>query len=113
MNELTTNSVAHGGGRGTLAMWSESGPAAGSGWLRPAAGSGWLGPAAGSGRLGRGVVVAEVRDRGRAERPLSGRVPPAADHLGGRGLVLVNYVSDLVRVHTSPAGTTVRVYLAY
>jgi anti-sigma regulatory factor (Ser/Thr protein kinase) len=82
VNELTTNAVTHGGGRGMLAVWSEP-----------------------------GLVAAEVQDEGRAVQPLSGRVPPAPDRLGGRGLVLVNYVSDLVRVHTAPTGTTVRVYL--
>jgi anti-sigma regulatory factor (Ser/Thr protein kinase) len=82
VNELTTNAVTHGGGRGTLAVWSEP-----------------------------GLVAAEVHDGGRAVAPLSGRVPPAPERLGGRGLVLVNYVSDLVRVHTAPTGTTVRVYL--
>jgi anti-sigma regulatory factor (Ser/Thr protein kinase) len=82
VNELTTNAIVHGAGRGALSVWSEP-----------------------------GLVVAEVRDAGRAEQRLAGRVPPTPDRLGGRGLVLVNYVSDLVRVHTSPAGTTVRVYL--
>jgi anti-sigma regulatory factor (Ser/Thr protein kinase) len=82
VNELTTNAVAHGGGHGTLAVWSEP-----------------------------GLVAAEVRDEGRAVQPLSGRVPPAPDRLGGRGLVLVNYVCDLVRVHTLTTGTTVRIYL--
>jgi anti-sigma regulatory factor (Ser/Thr protein kinase) len=82
VNELTTNAVTHGGGHGTLTVWSEP-----------------------------GTVAAEVRDAGRAVSPLAGRVPPAPDRLGGRGLVLVNYVSDLVRVHTSPCGTTVRLYL--
>ena len=82
VNELTTNAVMHGAGRGTLSVWSEP-----------------------------GLVAAEVTDKGQAAQPLAGRVPPAPDRLGGRGLALVNYVSDLVRVHTSPAGTTIRLYL--
>jgi anti-sigma regulatory factor (Ser/Thr protein kinase) len=82
VNELVTNAVTHGAGRGTLSVWSEA-----------------------------GVVAAEVTDKGRAVQPLAGRVPPTPERLGGRGLALVNYVSDLVRVHTSPAGTTVRLYL--
>lgn len=82
VNELITNAVTHGAGRGTLSVWSEP-----------------------------GLVAAEVTDRGRAVQPLAGRVPPAPDRRGGRGLALVNYVSDLVRVHTSLAGTTVRLYL--
>ena len=82
VNELATNAVVHGAGSGTLAVWVEP-----------------------------GQVAVEVRDAGRASQRLAGRVPPAPDRLGGRGLVLVNYVSDLVRVHTGPAGTTVRIYL--
>lgn len=82
VNELITNAVMHGAGRGTLSVWSEP-----------------------------GLVAAEVTDKGQAAQPLAGRVPPAPDRLGGRGLALVNYVSDLVRVHTSPAGTTIRLYL--
>ncbi|MGK5638665.1 anti-sigma factor RsbA family regulatory protein [Streptomyces sp. URMC 126] len=80
--ELTTNSVIHGGGRGTLAVWSEA-----------------------------GHVVCEVRDAGRLTDPLAGRRPPEPGQLGGRGLMLVHYVSDLVRLHTGDDGTTVRFYL--
>jgi anti-sigma regulatory factor (Ser/Thr protein kinase) len=82
VNELTTNAVMHGGGRGTLSVWSEP-----------------------------GLVAADVSDAGRAAQQLAGRCLPGPDLLGGRGLTLVNYISDLVRVHTSPAGTTVRLYL--
>ncbi|MFF1445833.1 anti-sigma factor RsbA family regulatory protein [Streptomyces sp. NPDC058295] len=80
--ELTTNSVVHGAGRGTLAVWARA-----------------------------GQVVCEVRDAGRLSDPLAGRRPPARGQIGGRGLMLVHYVADLVRVHTSDEGTTVRFYL--
>ncbi|MFD3838251.1 anti-sigma factor RsbA family regulatory protein [Streptomyces sp. NPDC058642] len=80
--ELTTNSVVHGGGRGTLAIWAE-----------------------------QGQLVCEVRDAGRMTDPLAGRRPPERDQLGGRGLMLVHYVADLVRVHADDDGTTVRFYL--
>ncbi|MGC9438286.1 anti-sigma factor RsbA family regulatory protein [Streptomyces sp. WG5] len=80
--ELTTNSVVHGGGHGTLAIWAEA-----------------------------GQVVCEVRDRGRLTDPLAGRRPPEHGQIGGRGLLLVHYVADLVRVHTMDDGTTVRFYL--
>ncbi|MEU6682761.1 anti-sigma factor RsbA family regulatory protein [Streptomyces sp. NPDC046832] len=80
--ELTTNSVVHGGGRGTLAVWAE-----------------------------QGQLVCEVRDAGRLADPLAGRRPPERGQLGGRGLMLVHYVADLVRVHTGYDGTTVRFYL--
>ncbi|MFF6999833.1 anti-sigma factor RsbA family regulatory protein [Streptomyces sp. NPDC008313] len=80
--ELTTNSVVHGGGSGTLRVWSEE----------------------------RRVVV-EVRDRGQLKDPLAGRRPPPRAQCGGRGLLLVNLLTDLVRLHTDPDGTTVRCYL--
>ncbi|WP_327313233.1 anti-sigma factor RsbA family regulatory protein [Streptomyces sp. NBC_01235] len=80
--ELTTNSVVHGGGRGTLAVWAEA-----------------------------GQIVCEVRDAGRLADPLAGRRPPERGQIGGRGLMLVHYVSDLVRLHTADDGTTVRFYV--
>ncbi|MFF7359120.1 anti-sigma factor RsbA family regulatory protein [Streptomyces filipinensis] len=81
--ELTTNSVVHGGGHGTLAIWAE-----------------------------QEQLVIEVRDAGRLTDPLAGRRPPERGQVGGRGLMLVNYVSDLVRVHAGDDGTTVRFYLS-
>ncbi|MEU1006930.1 anti-sigma factor RsbA family regulatory protein [Streptomyces sp. NPDC005890] len=80
--ELTTNSVVHGGGTGALTVWSEG-----------------------------GYVLCEVRDKGRLSDPLAGRRPAARDQRGGRGLLLVNLLSDLVRTHTAPEGTTIRSYL--
>ncbi|MFI1719711.1 anti-sigma factor RsbA family regulatory protein [Streptomyces sp. NPDC020489] len=81
--ELTTNSVVHGGGAGTLRVWSED-----------------------------GYALCEVRDAGRLADPLAGRRPPARDQRGGRGLLLVNLVADLVRTHTGEDGTTVRCWFA-
>ncbi|MFK0118520.1 anti-sigma factor RsbA family regulatory protein [Streptomyces sp. NPDC090994] len=81
--ELTTNSVVHGGGAGALRVWAED-----------------------------GYVVCEVRDSGRLADPLAGRRPAARDQRGGRGLLLVNLVSDLVRTHTGPDGTAVRCWFA-
>ncbi|MFI5688344.1 anti-sigma factor RsbA family regulatory protein [Streptomyces sp. NPDC051636] len=81
--ELTTNSVVHGGGSGRLRVWAEG-----------------------------GYVVCEVRDKGRLTDPLAGRRPASRDQRGGRGLLLVNLVADLVRLHTGEDGTTVRCYLA-
>ncbi|WP_405892182.1 sensor histidine kinase [Streptomyces sp. NBC_00104] len=80
--ELTTNSVVHGGGSGTLRIWAEG-----------------------------EQIACEVRDGGRLADPLAGRRPPARDQLGGRGLMLVHYISDLVRLHTAQDSTTIRFYL--
>ncbi|WSQ08810.1 sensor histidine kinase [Streptomyces sp. NBC_01231] len=81
--ELTTNSVVHGGGSGALRVWAQD-----------------------------GNVVCEVRDKGRLADPLAGRRPASRDQRGGRGLLMVNLVSDLVRMHTGAAGTTVRCWFA-
>ncbi|MET8775391.1 sensor histidine kinase [Nocardia sp. NPDC050713] len=82
VGELTTNSVVHGGGSGTCAIWAE-----------------------------QGQLVCEVRDGGRLTDPLAGRRPPQPGQVGGRGLILVHYMADLVRVHTGGDGTTIRFYL--
>ncbi|MEV0585673.1 anti-sigma factor RsbA family regulatory protein [Nonomuraea sp. NPDC050310] len=82
VGELAANSLVHGGGRGTLAIWAEA-----------------------------GQVVAEVRDAGRLSDPLAGRRPRREDQTGGRGLMLVHFVADLVRVHTTEDGTAIRFYL--
>jgi anti-sigma regulatory factor (Ser/Thr protein kinase) len=80
--ELTTNSVVHGGGSGVLRVWADG-----------------------------GQVVCEVRDQGNLDDPLAGRRPPARDRLGGRGLLLVHSLADLVRIHTGPDATAVRCYI--
>ncbi|MFE6521024.1 anti-sigma factor RsbA family regulatory protein [Streptomyces sp. NPDC057794] len=81
--ELTTNSVVHGGGTGVLRVWSED-----------------------------GHVVCEVRDEGRLADVLAGRRPVPRDQRGGRGMLLVNLIADLVRVHRGDRGTTVRCWFA-
>lgn len=80
--ELAENSIAHGGGVGVLRIWS-----------------------------GDGHLVCEVRDAGTLTDPLAGRRPAGPRQLHGRGLLLVNHIADLVRVHTGPAGTTTRIHL--
>jgi anti-sigma regulatory factor (Ser/Thr protein kinase) len=79
-SELATNSVRHGGGAGTLALWSEP-----------------------------GAAVVEVSDAGQIADPLTGRRRPELHQHGGRGIYLVNQLCDLVQLRSSPAGTTVRI----
>jgi anti-sigma regulatory factor (Ser/Thr protein kinase) len=79
-SELATNSIRHGGGNGSLAMWLEP-----------------------------GAVVIEFSDAGRLLDPLTGRLTPSLELEGGRGLYLVNQLCDLVAVRSSDDGTTVRV----
>lgn len=82
VNEITTNSVRHGGGRGTLAAWFED-----------------------------DALVFEVRDAGRIEQPLAGRRRPAPGQLGGYGLWLAHQICDLVQVRTFCAGNVVRLHM--
>jgi anti-sigma regulatory factor (Ser/Thr protein kinase) len=80
VNELATNSVLHGGGRGILRSWRAN-----------------------------GSVVWEIRDSGRLERPLLGREIPSEAAANGRGLWLANQVCDLVQMRSDDDGSTVRV----
>lgn len=80
-NELATNSVRHGGGRGTLRLWRDGGD-----------------------------VVCEVRDSGLVTDPLIGRRQPTTDGRGGAGLWIANQVCDLVQIRSAPeTGTSVRI----
>lgn len=81
-SELAANSVAHGGGTGTLRLWCED-----------------------------DHLLAEVEDRGLIEEPLVGRLRPDISQEGGRGLWLANQLCDLVQIRSGPAGTTVRLHL--
>jgi anti-sigma regulatory factor (Ser/Thr protein kinase) len=82
VDELATNSLRHGGGRGTLRIWRDA-----------------------------GALVCEVRDAGHIEDPLVGRERPALDRDGGRGLWMVNQLCDLVQLRSFPTGAVVRVHV--
>ncbi|TDE57409.1 sensor histidine kinase [Nonomuraea mesophila] len=79
--ELGANSLDHGGGSGTIKVWTTD-----------------------------GRLVCEVGDAGHITDPLAGRSPVDPRQAGSRGLLIVNLLSDLVRVHSTPEGTAVRVY---
>jgi anti-sigma regulatory factor (Ser/Thr protein kinase) len=83
VGELTANSLAHGGGSGTLRTWTE-----------------------------HGRLCVEVSDAGHLTDPLAGRIPAGLRDDGGRGLLLAQHLSDLVRIYTTPEGTTIRAYFA-
>ncbi|MFC4031910.1 anti-sigma factor RsbA family regulatory protein [Streptomyces polygonati] len=83
VSELTTNSVLHGGGYGVIRLWAEN-----------------------------GQLACEVKDRGRISDPLAGRLEPPVGRPGGRGLLMVHQLADLVRDHTGPEGTAIRCYFA-
>lgn len=82
VGELVARSLVHGAGTGTLRIWAQ-----------------------------RGYLVCEVRHSGHINDPLADR--PLADprRPDGRGLLLVNHLSDLVEQHSCAQGTTTRVYL--
>jgi anti-sigma regulatory factor (Ser/Thr protein kinase) len=82
VNELVTNSIEHARTRCALRVWVED-----------------------------GHLVGEVSDSGRLDDPLAGRRPAPPDQERGRGLLLVNHLTDLVRIHHADRGTTIRVYL--
>jgi anti-sigma regulatory factor (Ser/Thr protein kinase) len=81
-SELAANSVMHGGGSGSLRLWSD-----------------------------RERLLVEVEDRGRIEDPLAGRVRPDVSQEGGRGLWLANELCDLVQIRSGERGTTVRLHV--
>ncbi|MCC8242912.1 sensor histidine kinase [Saccharothrix luteola] len=56
-------------------------------------------------------LVFAVEDHGHLADPLAGRRPPEPGQHGGRGLLLVNQLADLVRTHTGARGTTVTTFL--
>ena len=82
-DEIGTNSLSHGGGVGTVAVWGEP-----------------------------GSMVCEVRDRGCIGDPLAGRRRPSVDRNGGRGLWLANRLCDLVQVRSAEGGKVVRLRIS-
>jgi len=82
VNELVTNSLEHARTTARLRVWAHD-----------------------------RHVVAEVADAGRFDDLLAGRTPPLPEQARGRGLVLVHHLADLVRVHRTERGTTIRAHL--
>ncbi len=82
VNELAANTVKHTAASGTLAIWTD-----------------------------RTRLICQLTDTGHITNPLAGRIPVPPQQPGGRGLVLVNQLCDLVRVHTRPGATTIRLHM--
>ncbi|MGN9812176.1 ATP-binding protein [Micromonospora sp. BQ11] len=82
VNELITNAVRHGGGRGWLRLWRQS-----------------------------GRLLCEVSDLGHgiSAHRLNDRSRPAPETAGGWGLWLARELSDTMEVETGTAGTLVRI----
>ncbi|HET6286562.1 MAG TPA: sensor histidine kinase [Amycolatopsis sp.] len=79
--ELSANSVLHGSGQGVVRVWRDE-----------------------------EYVLCEVIDEGTLSDPLAGRRPATPGQIGGRGLVLVNQVADLVRQYLRPGSTVTRIF---
>ena len=82
VNEVATNSVTHGGGKGTFRIWRES-----------------------------GALSCEVRDQGQITNPLVDRELVAPGSTASRGLWLANQLCDLVQIRTLPGGSVVRLHM--
>ncbi|GGR12650.1 anti-sigma regulatory factor [Actinoplanes ianthinogenes] len=83
VNELAENTIRYAPGGGVTAIWVEP-----------------------------GRLVCQVDDGGHLADPLAGRIPPSAGREGGRGLLLANHVCDLLRIHTEPGRTSIRLHMA-
>ena len=81
VNELATNSVLHGGGKGTLRMWKTD-----------------------------AALVCEVRDAGAYGHPLADREKPGPSSDDSRGLWVANQLCDLVQIRSFTDGTVVRLH---
>ncbi|MFJ2821855.1 anti-sigma factor RsbA family regulatory protein [Streptomyces toxytricini] len=83
VTEIATNSIRHGGGRGTLRTWSRD-----------------------------AAFLCEFRDSGYISDVMAGRTRPDAAQIGGRGLWLAHQLCDLVEIRSTPThGTTVRLHM--
>ena len=80
--ELVVNRLRHAGGTCLLSIWQDG-----------------------------AHLVCTVQDNGHLTDPLAGRRPATSDQYGGRGLLLINQLAELVRVHTTPQSTTTHVFL--
>ncbi len=82
VHEIATNSIRHGGGRGTLRLW----------------------------RAG-GSLVCEVEDEGRIEEPVgAGASCPGTSPTESRGLWIANQLCDHVEIRSGSEGTQVRLH---
>ncbi|MFF0013476.1 anti-sigma factor RsbA family regulatory protein [Streptomyces sp. NPDC005374] len=83
VSEIATNSIRHGGGRGTVRTWTRD-----------------------------STFLCEFRDAGYIADVMAGRTRPTADQIGGRGLWLVHQLCDLVEIRsTRDHGTTIRLHI--
>lgn len=80
-SEVAANTVEHTSGPGRVTVWTEP-----------------------------GLLVCQLEDTGHLTDPLAGRIVPPHIRHRGFGLVLTHELCDLVRIHSVPSGTTVRLH---
>jgi anti-sigma regulatory factor (Ser/Thr protein kinase) len=81
-NEVATNALRHGGGRGDLRCWIEA-----------------------------GELIVRIEDGGKGlSDPLAGCLPPGTTQVGGFGLWLVRQMGDQVEIRSGAAGATVQLW---
>jgi anti-sigma regulatory factor (Ser/Thr protein kinase) len=81
-NEIATNTVRHAGGAGSARVWAED-----------------------------GHVLCDITDSGYVPGTVAGRLAPPITSESGRGLLVSNYLCDLVRLYSVPGLTTVRLFV--
>jgi anti-sigma regulatory factor (Ser/Thr protein kinase) len=81
-NEAAANTLVHAGGKGSARIWHDE-----------------------------HELVCEVSDIGVIHDPLVGRRVPPPDRPGGRGVWLMNQLSDLVELRSGSPGTVVRIHM--
>jgi anti-sigma regulatory factor (Ser/Thr protein kinase) len=82
VGEATANTVRHAGGAGILRIWQDE-----------------------------TELVCEVSDAGRMDDPRAGQLPPPAGTRGGQGLWIIHQACDHLELHSSDAGTVVRMHM--
>ncbi|MGH3368008.1 MAG: anti-sigma factor RsbA family regulatory protein [Nocardioidaceae bacterium] len=82
VQEIAANTVRHGGGAGTLRAWVDG-----------------------------DALVCELRDSGRIEESMVGRLRPGPNREDGRGIWLANQLCDLVQIRSDGEGTVVRLHV--
>ena len=81
-NEMASNSILHGGGSGLVRVWGDD-----------------------------HTFLCEIRDAGRIDNVMVGRVRPPRDEMAGRGVWMANQLCDLVQLRSSETGTVVRLHM--
>jgi len=82
VNEITSNTVRHGGGSGTLRIWASE-----------------------------EAIICEVADAGRITDPLAGSIEPCERNEGGRGLWMATQLCDLIQLRSVATGSVVRLHM--